>query len=99
MTTPTGPYANRERDGWSTLTAIAKTICRISNAFDPILRSKWSGSPNVIALLDAIAAICPLLPAAMADVVGTYTSGSNENIDNDGGQLYGGRLPDAEPPI
>lgn len=97
MSIPAGIYANRSRDGWSTFQGLAKSLCRISQAFDPILRSKWADSPNVIALLDAVAAICPLIAAAEGDVFDTYNGGDNSAIDNDGVKLPAGRLPDADP--
>jgi len=97
MAVPTGPYENRSRDGFSTINNLSKTTCRLMGVFGPILRSKWSGSSNVIALLDAIDGVCALLIAAQTDVADYYTDGDNSGIDNDGIILPGGRLPDATP--
>lgn len=97
MAEPTGPYAERSKDGWSSLSNAAKTACRINGTFGPILRSKWSGSAPVIALLDALDALCPLIIPAGDAVHDAYTGGTNEPIDSEGEQTFTGRFPDADP--
>lgn len=98
MATPTGPYATRSRDGWSKIEGLAKTLCRANSEFGPLLRSKWSGSPAVLALLAIIDQLCPLITPASDDVFDVYNGGDNSAIDDEGGQLYIGRLPDATDP-
>lgn len=98
MSLPTGPYENRSRDGWSKITGLAQTLCRANSEFGPTLRSKWTNSLPVQALLTALDALCPLITPAMDDTFDTYNGGDNTAIDDEGGQLYIGRLPDATDP-
>jgi hypothetical protein len=98
MPLPTGLYANRSKDGFSTLMGLSKTLCRIVGAFSGIIRSKWADVPEVLAWLDAVEAICPLVISAEAETADYYLTGRNTDIDGDGEQTYSGRLPDAIDP-
>lgn len=98
MAAPAGPNADVQRDGLTKIIATAKTICRLNSEFGPLLRSKWSGSLPILALLTALDALCPLLQPASDAQFDYVVGGDNEQIDNDGGQLYIGRLPGATDP-
>jgi hypothetical protein len=58
------PYANYRRDGLNRLLKLAQALCAIVTTFAGIIRSKYEGNPNIIALLAAIEAVCELLPPA-----------------------------------
>lgn len=59
-----------ERDGLSKIIGLAKTICRITQAFRTIITRKYGDNPIIVGLLDAIDVLCGLLADADAVVNG-----------------------------
>lgn len=58
------PVSSFQRDGVTTLINLAKTLCRIVNAFAFVIEAKYSDKPAIMALLTAARNLCDLLPAA-----------------------------------
>lgn len=57
-------YENYEKTGYKKMLDLAKTLCRLVQTFEVIIRAKFPDSVPIIALLDAIKVLCELLPAA-----------------------------------
>lgn len=95
MPAPT-PVNFPQRDGVTELIKIGKTMCRIVTAFKPIILSKYSDVPTIIALLTSIEATCGLLPDAIADFYDP--GGLNTDIAADPGSTPGINPGAPEPP-
>lgn len=64
---PTDAYDDFKRDGLDKLIKLAKVMCATVNTFAPIIRGKYRDNVAIIALLEAISAVCSLLPEAQAE--------------------------------
>jgi hypothetical protein len=71
-------YANRQKDGMNKLIGLAKALCRLVLTFAPVIRAKFPDSAPIIALIDAIEALCPLISEAELDAM--LYSGENDPI-------------------
>jgi len=58
------PYESYNRDGLNKLIKLARAMCIIVTTFAAIIEAKYNDKPNIIALLNAIKAVCLLLPDA-----------------------------------
>lgn len=76
---PVGPLAGIQRDGVDTIIKLAKTLCRIVGVFSPTIRSKWANNGQIISLLDAVEALCPLIQPA-ADSQYEWETGGNNSV-------------------
>lgn len=65
MTLP-NPYAEREKTGYKKMLDLAKTLCRLVQQFEVIIRARFGDNIAIIALLESIKALCELLPEADA---------------------------------
>ena len=63
MTAP-NPYASYQKDGVDRLLQLCKALCRIVQAWEPVIREKYGDNTSIIALLDVCLEMCALLPAA-----------------------------------
>jgi len=63
-------YDNRSRDGLSSIQKIARQACSVANWAAPIIRLKYRATPAILALLEAVEALCVLLPDADAALLG-----------------------------
>lgn len=61
------PYEDYQKTGLDKMLKLAKTLCRLVQAFEVIIRAKFPDSVPIKALLVAIANLCQLLPAADAE--------------------------------
>jgi hypothetical protein len=61
------PYEDYQKTGLKKMIELAKVLCRLVQTFEVIIRAKFPDSVPIIALLDAIAVLCTLIPAADAD--------------------------------
>lgn len=57
-------YGDREKTGYKKMLDLAKVLCRLVNDFEAIIRGRFPDSLPILALLDAIKALCLLLPEA-----------------------------------
>lgn len=60
---------------------LAKALCRAVLTFAPVIRAKFPDSTAIIALLDALEAICPLISEAETDAM--LYGGENDPIVTD----------------
>lgn len=67
MTIPSSPYSDYERTGMDKAIKLAKTLCRIVQTFEVIIRAKFPDNGAIILLLEAIKNVCLLLPEADAE--------------------------------
>jgi hypothetical protein len=73
-------YDNVQRDGFATITKLARLICVANNTFGWILRNKFRAAPPVLLLLDTLDAVCAALPAAASYI---NTGGNNADPISD----------------
>lgn len=88
-------YALRKVDGLASIVKLGKAICRITQAFSPIIKAKYPESPNILALLTAIDAVCALLPDAQAEM----NADTGDNTDIAGEADIAGTNPSAPDPV
>lgn len=62
----TNPYASYQKDGVDKLLQLCKAMCRIVQAWEPVIREKYADNTAIIALLEVTLELCSLLPAADA---------------------------------
>lgn len=79
--------ASFKRDGVTTLINLAKTLCRIVNAFAFVIEAKYSDKPAIMALLTACRNLCDLLPAAQDEFYDPQ--GENEGMVEDPTEIPG----------
>lgn len=60
------PYADYEKTGYKRMLDLAKTLCKLVALWEVVIRAKFPDSAPILALLDAIKALCLLLPEADA---------------------------------
>lgn len=87
-------YADYEKTGYKKMLDLAKTLCRLVTTWEVVIRAKFPDSLPILALLDAIKALCLLLPEAdeaftALTVVSTPPADTSEET--------GGYDPSAEP--
>jgi hypothetical protein len=58
------PYSDYKKTGMDKMLALAKTLCRLVNAFETIIINVFPDSPAIILLMGAIKNVCALLPEA-----------------------------------
>lgn len=63
----TNPYADYEKTGYKRLLDLAKTLCRLVQQWEVVIRAKFSDNLAIMALLEAVLQLCVLLPAADAE--------------------------------
>jgi hypothetical protein len=61
---PVNPYEDYQKTGLDKMIKIARTLCRLVQTFEIIIRAKFPDSVPINALLSAIAALCLLIPEA-----------------------------------
>lgn len=61
------PYADYEKTGYKKLLDLAKTLCRLVQQWEVVIRAKFGDNVAMMALLTAVLALCELLPAADAE--------------------------------
>jgi|SRR5690349_11665585 len=66
MTLP-NPYADYKKTGMDKMLALAKTLCRLVQAFEVIINAVFPDSVAIQLLLTAIKNVCALLPDAEAE--------------------------------
>ena len=69
------PYADYQRDGFSTLLLLCKELCKLITTFEPVIRAKYGDNEAIMALLDLNIQMCSLLPEADAE----FKEISNDN--------------------
>lgn len=62
----TNPYSDYERTGYKRLLDLAKTLCRLVSGLEAAMRGRFGDNIAMMALLDAVLALCKLLPEADA---------------------------------
>lgn len=61
------PYEDYKKTGLDKMIKLAKTLCFLVQTFEVIIRAKFPDSVPIMALLDAIKALCLLIPDADAE--------------------------------
>lgn len=62
----TNPYESYERTGYKSLLALARRLCILVAGLETAMRGRFGDNIAMMALLDAVLAICTLLPDADA---------------------------------
>lgn len=65
----TNPYADYKKTGMDKMLALAKTLCRLVQAFEVVINNVFPDSPAIILLMGAIKNVCALLPDAETEFV------------------------------
>jgi len=60
----TSPLADFKRDGMSKLIGLAKVMCFTVTRFKPVILAKFGSNIAIVGLIEAIEAVCSLLPDA-----------------------------------
>lgn len=61
------PYESYEKTGYKKLLDLAKTLCRLVQQWEVVIRAKFGDNLAIMALLEAVLQLCVLLPAADAE--------------------------------
>lgn len=73
-------YDNRSRDGLSSIRDLARKCCGVASWSAPIIELKYRNNEAILALLQAVLALCAALPAADAAMMPT---GDNADVSLD----------------